>query len=50
MIWLQIDEGSEAIKSLRKTHQFLLEIHEDAYNWKWAIIALDNSSQAYYIT
>lgn len=49
MIWMQIDERSEAIKSLRKTHQFLLEIHEDAYNWKWAIIALHNSTQAFMV-
>ena len=49
MIWLQINERSEAIKSLHKTHQFLLETHEDAYNWKWVMIALHNSTQAFMV-
>lgn len=42
--WLHADERKEAINSLEKTYQFLLEIHEDVYNWKWVIIALHNNS------
>ncbi len=49
MIWLRTDERLEAIKSLHKAHQFLLEVHEDPYNWKWAIIALHNSIQAFMV-
>jgi hypothetical protein len=49
MIWLRTDERNEAIKSLHKTHQFLLQIHEDSYNWKWVIIALHNSTQAFMV-
>jgi hypothetical protein len=48
-MWLRTDETNEAIKSLYKTHQFVLEIHEDAYNWKWVIIALHNSTQAFMV-
>ena len=48
-MWLQTDETNEAIKSLDKTLQFLLQIHEDAYNWKWVMIALHNSTQAFMV-
>ncbi|MGB5101269.1 MAG: hypothetical protein WBN94_11810 [Methanothrix sp.] len=48
-MWLRTDETNEAIKSLNKTHQFVLQIHEDAYNWKWVIIALHNSTQAFMV-
>jgi len=30
-------------------HQFILEVQEDDYNWKWAIIALHNSTQAFMV-
>lgn len=49
MIWLRIDERMEAVNSLEKTYQFLLEIHEDPYNWKWVIIALHNATQAFMV-
>jgi hypothetical protein len=48
-MWLRTDETNEAIKSLHKTHQFVLQIHEDAYNWKWVMIALHNSTQAFMV-
>ena len=48
-MWLRTDEIDEAIKSLHKTHQFVLEVHEDIYNWKWVIIALHNSTQAFMV-
>jgi hypothetical protein len=48
-MWLRTDERNEAIKSLHKTHQFVLEAHEDNYNWKWVIIAIHNSAQAFMI-
>ena len=48
-MWLRTDETNEAIKSLHKTYQFILQIHEDGYNWKWAIIALHNSTQAFMV-
>jgi hypothetical protein len=48
-MWLQTDEMKEAIESLHKTHQFILETHENIYNWKWVIIALHNSSQAFMV-
>ena len=43
------DERNEAVGSLHKTYQFILEIHEDNYNWKWAIISLHNSVQAFMV-
>jgi hypothetical protein len=46
MIWLRIDERKEAVNALEKTYRFILEVHEDPYNWKWAIIALHNATQA----
>lgn len=49
MKWLRTDERLEATKSLQKAYQFLLEVHEDPYNWKWAIIALHNSVQAFMV-
>ncbi len=47
--WMRTDERNEAVKSLHKTLQFILEIHEDDYNWKWAIISLHNSAQAFMV-
>ena len=49
MTWMRTDERNEAIKSLHKTYQFILEIREDNYNWKWAIISLHNSAQAFMV-
>ena len=46
---MRTDERNEAIKSLHKTYQFILEIREDNYNWKWAIISLHNSAQAFMV-
>ena len=31
-LWLRTDERNEAIESLHKTHQFILEIQEDDYD------------------
>lgn len=49
MIWLRTDERKEAVNSLEKTYQFLLEVHEDPFNWKWVIIALHNATQAFMV-
>lgn len=49
MIWLRTNERKEAVNSLEKTYQFLLEVHEDPYNWKWVIIALHNATQAFMV-
>lgn len=49
MAWLRVNEREEAVKSLEKTYQFLLEVHENVYNWKWVIIALHNSTQAFMV-
>jgi hypothetical protein len=49
MIWLRTDERKEAFNSLEKTYRFILEGREDPYNWKWVIIALHNSTQAFMV-
>lgn len=49
MMWLRIDERTEAINSLEKTYQFILEVHNDTYYWKWVIIALHNTIQAFMV-
>jgi len=49
MTWLRIDERKEAVNALEKTYRFILETHEDPYNWKWVIIALHNSTQAFMV-
>jgi hypothetical protein len=46
MIWLRTDERKEAVNSLEKTYQFILEVHIDPYNWKWVIITPRNTTQA----
>ncbi|RQW78034.1 MAG: hypothetical protein EHM14_12990 [Methanothrix sp.] len=48
-MWLRTNERNEAIRSLYKTHQFILETHQDIYNWKWVIISLHNSAQAFMV-
>ena len=48
-MWLRTDERNEAIRSLYKTHQFILETRQDIYNWKWVIISLHNSAQAFMV-
>jgi len=48
-MWMRTDERKEGIESLHKTYQFILEIHEDNYSWKWAIISLHNSAQAFMV-
>jgi hypothetical protein len=49
MTWLRTDERKEAINSLEKTYQFILEVHNDPYNWKWVIITLHNAAQAFMV-
>lgn len=44
--WLDTNERLELVNSLKKAHQFILEVHGDLYQWKWVIIALHNSVQA----
>ncbi len=48
-MWLRTDDRNEAVKSLHKVHQFIKETHQDTYNWKWVIIALHNSAQAFMV-
>lgn len=48
-IVLRTNERLEAIRSLEKFYQFILEAKEDVYQWKWAIIALHNSAQAFMV-
>lgn len=48
-IYLRTDERREAFKALIKTTQFLNETEEDIYNWKWFIISLHNSLQAFMV-
>lgn len=48
-IVLRTDERLEATNSLEKFHQFILEVKTDTYQWKWAIIALHNSAQAFMV-
>jgi hypothetical protein len=48
-MWLRTDEQGEAVRSLYKTHQFVLETKNDVYNWKWVIISLHNSAQAFMV-
>jgi hypothetical protein len=49
MIWLRTDERKEAVNSLEKAYQFILEVHNDPYNWKWVIIAIHNATQAFMV-
>jgi hypothetical protein len=49
MTWLRTDERKEAVNSLEKVYQFILEVHTDPYNWKWVIIALHNAVQAFLV-
>jgi hypothetical protein len=49
MPWFRTNERNEAIKSLYKTYQFVLEVPKEDYNWKWVIIALHNSTQAFMV-
>ena len=49
MIWLRADERMEAINSLEITYYFILEVHNDPYNWKWIMIALHNATQAFMV-
>ena len=49
MIWLRADERMEAINSLERTYYFILEVHNDPYNWKWIMIALHNATQAFMV-
>lgn len=49
MTWLRTDERKEAVNSLEKTYQFLSEVSEDPYNWKWVMIALHNATQAFMV-
>jgi len=49
MTWLRTDERKEAVNSLEKTYQFILEVHNDPYNWKWVIITLHNAAQAFMV-
>jgi len=49
MRWLRTDERTEAVNSMEKTYQFISEVHVDPYNWKWVIIALHNSTQAFMV-
>lgn len=43
--YLRTDTKNEAIRSLEKTHETLLLVKRDPYQWKWAIIALHNCVQ-----
>jgi hypothetical protein len=48
-IYLRTDERMEAFKALIKTIQFLDESNLDIYNWKWFIISLHNTLQAFMV-
>lgn len=43
--YLRTDTKNEAIRSLEKTHETLLLVKRDPYQWKWAIISLHNCVQ-----
>lgn len=47
--YLRTDERSEAYNALVKTIQFLDEINEDTYNWKWFLVSLHNCLQAFMV-
>jgi len=49
IIWLRTDERKEALNALVKLHQFLKEVEEDVYNWKWVIIATHNATQGFMV-
>jgi hypothetical protein len=49
LIWLRTDDEEEAVNALEKFYQFILEANSDIYQWKWAIIALHNSIQAFMV-
>lgn len=48
-IVLRTDARLEAIKSLERLYKFIFEVKADTYQWKWAIIALHNSAQAFMV-
>jgi hypothetical protein len=48
-LWFRVNERTEAIKSLGKTHEFLVIEQDDIYNWKWCIISLHNSVQSFMV-
>lgn len=48
-IFLKTDELKEAIKNLEIINIFLVKVSSDPYNWKWIIIFLHLSLQAFMV-
>ena len=49
MTWLRTDEKKEAIDALEKLYQFLKDIEDNTYNWKWVIITTHIAVQNFMI-
>ena len=47
--WLRTNTRIEAIKGLEKLDETLTLVKDDIYQWKWAIIVLHNSIQAFMV-
>jgi hypothetical protein len=48
-IWLETDYEQEGVLSLEFATQQLEQVLDDAYRWKWVIIGLHNSLQAFMV-
>jgi hypothetical protein len=48
-IWIRTNEYVEAVKALEMLEHTLCLVEEDAYYWKWAIIVLQNATQAFMV-
>ena len=48
-IWLRTDELTEAVNALDAFVSNLMRVMDDPYYWKWAIIALHNSTQGFMV-
>jgi hypothetical protein len=48
-VWLETDYEEESLRTLEFTVEQLTRVIEDSYRWKWVIIALHNSLQAFMV-
>ncbi len=47
ILWISTNESVEAVRALEMLRHALELAEKDIYNWKWAILVLDNTLQAF---
>jgi hypothetical protein len=47
--WIETDETMEAINALEMLYEILLQVPENPYYWKWAIIVIHNTLQNFMV-